>query len=343
MNFLYIPVGSQQLYRHPLVGSKMTRVELIAYSPTEFVEEADVTIGHCRELVEHYPVIWVNIVDPDGHTLAELETLFGFHPLALEDASHTDLPPKVELYNDTAFIVARTIVWAEEIETDQLSLFVGSKFVITLHDKVFPQLEDIRIRLRKKTPRMIKAGADFLAYTILDVIVDSYFPHLDRFQDILDRLEDEIVKDPTGASISKVHDIRVDLTMVRNSLRPQRDTYAMLARLESTPFKRDTRNYLRDVQDHMMRVLDSLDTYREVATSLMEVGATLQANQMNQVIKVLTVLFTITIPLTIVTSAFGMNVGFPGFNAPEGLYLALGLMFVPTIILTLWMWRKRWL
>jgi len=321
----------------------MARIEVIAYSAEDFLEEADVTVGRCRELVEKFAVTWINIVDPDGRTLAELETLFGFHPLALEDSAKADLPPKVETYDDVAFIVARTIVWAEEIETDQLSLFVGPRFIVTVHDKAFPQLEDVRIRLRKKNPRLIKAGADFLAYTILDVVVDSYFPHLDRFQDILDRLEDEVVKSPNANAISKIHDIRVDLTLVRNALRPQRDMYSTLSRLETTAFKRETRNYLRDVQDHMIRVLDTLDTYREVSTSLMEVGATLQANQMNQVIKVLTVLFTITIPLTIVTSAFGMNVGFPGFNAPEGLYLALGLMFGPTIVLTYWMWHKGWL
>ncbi len=321
----------------------MARVEVIAYSPTSFLEESEVTVGHCRELVEKFPVTWVNVVDPDGRTLEEMETLFGFHPLALEDSSHTDLPPKVETYDDVVFIVARTIVWAEEIETDQLSLFVGPRFVVTIHDKAFPQLEDVRIRLRKKNPRLVKAAADFLAYTILDVVVDSYFPQLDRFQDILDRLEDEVVKSPNATAIGKTHDIRVDLTLIRNALRPQRDMYGTLARLEAPTFHRETRNYLRDVQDHMIRVLDTLDTYREVSTSLMEVGATLQANQMNQVIKVLTVLFTITIPLTIVTSAFGMNVGFPGFNQPEGLYLALFLMWVPTIALTYWMWHKGWL
>ena len=321
----------------------MARIEVIAYSSDSFLEESEVSVGRGRELVEKYAVTWINIVDPDGRTLAELETLFGFHPLALEDSSKIDLPPKVETYDDVAFIVARTIVWAEEIETDQLSLFVGPRFIVTVHDKAFPQLEDVRIRLRKKNPRLIKAGADFLAYTILDVVVDSYFPHLDRFQDLLDRLEDEIVAKPNATAISKIHDIRVDLTLIRNALRPQRDMYGTLSRLEVPTFKRETRNYLRDVQDHMIRVLDTLDTYREVSTSLLEVGATLQANQMNQVIKVLTVLFTITIPLTIVTSAFGMNVGFPGFNQPEGLYLALALMFVPTIVLTYWMWAKGWL
>src|SRR3989454_902446 len=184
----------------------MVRVQVIAYTPTDFLEEPDTTIGRCRELVEKNAVTWVNVVDPDERTLDELETLFGFHPLALEDAQNEDLHPKVEVYDDTVFIVVRTIVWTEDIETDQLSIFLGRKFVVTIHDKVFPQLEDIRIRLRKRTPRILKAGADFLAYTILDVLVDSYFPHLDRFQSLLDQLEEQIVARPSGTGIAHLHD-----------------------------------------------------------------------------------------------------------------------------------------
>jgi magnesium transporter len=215
--------------------------------------------------------------------------------------------------------------------------------VITIHDKVFPQLEDVRVRIRKRMPRLMKGGADFLCYTILDVIVDSYSPHLDRFQDSLDRMEDEIVRRPTGSGISAIHDLRTDITLIRNALRPQRDVLANLARLEVPIFKKETRNYLRDVQDHMIRALDTLETLREIGTSLMEVQATLADVQLNQVIKVLTVIFTVTIPLTIVTSAFGMNVRFWGFNEPEGLWLALVLMTVPTLALVLWLWRKKWL
>src|SRR3990170_1990836 len=321
----------------------MVRVEVIAYTPTDFIEEQDATIGRCRELVEKYSVTWVNVVDPDGRTLEELETLFGFHPLALEDATHQELAPKVEHYDDLVFIVARTIVWAEEIETDQLSIFLSKKFVITLHDTVFPQLEDIRIRLRKKNPRMLKAGADFLAYTILDVLVDSYFPHLDRFQSLLDRLEEEIIEHPSGEGISRLHELRTDIVRLRNALRPQRDMFAVLGRLEIPVFRKETRAYLRDVQDHMISALDTLDANREIVASLMEVQATLAANQVNEVIKILTVIFTITVPIAIVTSAFGMNVAFFGFNALEGLYLALILMAIPTVALAVWMRRKGWL
>jgi len=321
----------------------MVRVEVIAYTPTDFIEEQDATIGRCRELVEKYSVTWVNVVDPDGRTLEELETLFGFHPLALEDATHQELAPKVEHYDDVVFIVARTIVWAEEIETDQLSIFLSKKFVVTIHDKVFPQLEDIRIRLRKKNPRILKSGADFLAYTILDVLVDSYFPHLDRFQSLLDQLEEAIVERPSGEGIARLHMLRTDIVRLRNALRPQRDMFGVLSRLEVPLFRKEMRNYLRDVQDHMIGALDTLDAYREIVASLMEVQATLVSNQVNEVIKVLTVIFTVTLPIAIVSSAFGMNVAFFGFNQPEGLFLALVLMFAPTLALALWMRRKGWL
>lgn len=321
----------------------MVRVEVIAYTPTDFLEEQDATIGRCRELVEKYSVTWVNVVDPDGRTLEELETLFGFHPLALEDSTTQNLAPKVEHYDDTVYIVARTIVWAEEIETDQLSVFLSKKYVVTIHDKVFPQLEDIRIRLRKKTPRLLKSGADFLAYTILDVLVDSYFPHLDRFQSLLDQLEDSIVERPSGEGIGRLHELRTDIVRLRNALRPQRDMFGLLSRLEVPLFRKEMRNYLRDVQDHMISALDTLDAYREIVASLMEVQATLVSNQVNEVIKVLTVIFTVTLPIAIVSSAFGMNVAFFGFNALEGLYLALILMFAPTMALAFWMRRKGWL
>ncbi len=321
----------------------MVRVQVIAYTPTDVIEEADVTVGRCRELLEKYAVTWVNVVDPDTRTLEELETLFGFPPLTMEDARNQDLAPKIDVYEDLVFVVARTIVWAEDIDTDQLSLFLGKKFIVTIHDKVLSQLEDVRIGLRKKNPRMLKAGADFLAYTILDVLVDSYFPHLDRFQSLLDQLGDEIVRRPSGEGITRLHELRTDIVRLRNALRPQRDLFGVLSRLEIPIFRKETRNYLRDVQDHMISALDTLDANREIAASLMEVQATLVSNEVNEVIKVLTVLFTVTLPIAIVSSAFGMNVAFFGFNQAEGLYLALALMIAPTLALVVWMRRKGWL
>src|SRR6266513_2288981 len=321
-------------------AAAMARVDVIAYTPTEFLEEKDVTIGRCRDLVEKYAVTWVNVVGLDDRTAGELETLFGAHPLALDDARNQAMAPKVDVYDDVVFIIARAITWTEEIDTDPLSLFVTKKFLITVHDQGFAQLEDVRIRLRKKNPKMVKSGTDFLAYTILDAIVDSYFPQLDRFQSIVDQLEEDIIEQPSGQGISRLHSLRSDLVRVRNALRPQREMFAVLGRLEIPSFRNETRTYLRDVQEHTISALDTLDANRETVASLMEVQATLASNQMNEVIKVLTVIFTITLPIAIVSSAFGMNVTFYGFNRPEGLYAALALMAIPTVVLAVWMLRN---
>lgn len=321
----------------------MVRVDVIAYSPTEVLEEQDVTVGRGRELTERFAVTWVNIVDPDGRTLEELETLFGLHPLACEDSIRPDTPPKVETYGDVLFAVTRTIVWAEEIETDQLSLFLAKKYVITIHDKIFPQLEDVRVKIRRRAPRLLKAGPDYLCYTILDVLVDSYFPHLDRLEEILRGEEENLIQNPSRIGIAKIHQVRTDLLLLRSALRPQRDAFTTLSRLELPYFKKETRNYLRDVHDHMIRTLDTLDTYREITTSLMEVQATMASNALNEVIKTLTVIFTITLPLVIVSSAFGMNVGFPGINEPVAFYVSILLMAGSTIALAWYLRSKGWI
>src|SRR3990172_5998510 len=202
------------------VPGRMARVDVIAFSPTEVLEETDVTIGRGRELVEKFPVAWINIIAPDPRTLEELETLFGLHPLALEDSTRPDTAPKVETYEDVLFAVTRTIVWAEEIETDQLSIFLGKTDIITIHDKIFPQLEDVRVKIQRKAPRILKNGPDYLCYTILDVLVDSYFPQLDRLGDIIHDAEEQLIESPTKVSISRIHDIRVALLRLPNTLPP---------------------------------------------------------------------------------------------------------------------------
>lgn len=319
----------------------MVRVDALSYSPEGVVEETDISVGRCREIIEKQPVTWINIVDIDARTRQELETLFALHPLALEDASRMDIPPKVEQYDDVLFIVARTIVWEEAIETDQLSLFLSKRFVVTIHDKIFPQLEDIRVRIRRRDPKLLKSGSDYVFYMILDTLVDSYFPNLDRLDDIIEGLEEGMIRDPNILSIDKIHSVRTDLVKLRNALRPQRDSFAQLMRLDLPFFKKDTRNYLRDLYDHMILSLDRLDTQREIVTSLMEVQTALVSNSVNRVIKVLTIIFTVTLPLALLTSAFGMNVDYPGRDKPLGFAMSLILMIGTTAAMAWYLKRKR--
>jgi len=320
----------------------VARIDVIAYTPTEVLEEEDVTVGRARELVEREGVTWVNVLDPDPRAIEELGALFSLHPLALEDASRVNTPPKVDAYGDILFVVARTIVWAEEIAMDQVSLFLGKGFVVTIEDKVVPGLEDVRVKIRRQAPRLVKSGADHLAYAILDAVVDAYFPQLDRLAEIIDGLEAALVEGPGDAkALARLHEVRSDLVHLRNALRPQRDAFATLARLELPLIRRETREYLRDVYDKTITVLDTIDTYREIVSSLMDLQATLVSNEINKVIKVLTIIFTVSLPLAIVTSAFGMNVYFPGKEEPLGLALALGMMLATTLTTALYLKRKH--
>jgi len=222
-------------------------------------------------------------------------------------------------------------------------LFIAKKFIVTIHDKVFPQLEDSRIRLRKRDPRLLKSGADFLAYTILDDLVDSYFPHLDRLQNIVDDLEEKALAEPVRETANTIHQFRRDLLVLRNDLRPQRDAFAELARGELTGFRKETREYFRDVYDHMIQTLDRLDTLREVSAGLMEVYLTVVSNSLNEVMKTLTVIATIILPLGLIASAYGMNVAFPGKEDLSGFIVSLVLMGIVVVVMVMFFRRRKWL
>jgi len=319
----------------------VTRLHVVAYGGSDYAEETDLSIDGVSAFLDKYPVTWLDVEGPSDPVFEQLGARFGLHPLAMSDATDPRSPPKVESYDDTLFIVARTIIWAEKIDTGQISVFLGRKFVVTVHGRPAPQLEDVRVRIRKRQPALARAGADFLCYAILDAIVNSYFPLLDRFRDLVDHMEDEIVEAPTKTPISEVHALRRDLTLISDAVRPQRDALGDLERGRPTLFRRETEVYLRGVHDDMIRVLDSLDSYRDVVASLMEVHSVMISNELNRVIKVLTIVFTVTIPLAIVTSAFGMNVGFPGRDQPLGLAIALVLMAGSTAVLLLFLRARR--
>lgn len=319
----------------------MTRLHVLAYGGSEFAEDPDVPVEGVSGFLDKYGVTWFDVEGPSGPAFEELGARLGLHPLAMGESADPETRPKVESYDDTLFIVARTIVWAEKVDTGQISVFLGRKFVVTVHDRAAPQLEDVRVRVRKRQPVLARAGADFLCYAILAAIVNSYFPHLDRFRDLVDRIEDEIVAAPTRTPIDEVHAVRRDLTLISDAVRPQRDALGDLERGRPTLFRRETEVYLRGVHDDMVRVLDSLDSYRDIVASLMEVHSTLISNELNRVIKVLTVVFTLTIPLAIVTSFFGMNVYFLGRDQPLGLAIALVLMALTTSALVLFLRLRR--
>jgi len=296
-------------------------------------------------------VLWVNVDGLGDVALMErLGAHFGLHPLALEDALHVPQRPKVEAYDDHIFFVTRILHLDRDLEAEQISLFLGRDFLITFQEHPGDCLEPIRERLRKGVGQIRRQGADYLMYAIVDAITDHFFPLLEHLGEVVEALEDEVVENPVRATLGRVHDIKRHLLEMRRSVWPLREATNSLLRDES-PFVGETaRLYLRDCYDHTVQVLEVVETYRELAGGLMDVYLSSVSNKMNEVMKVLTVIATIFIPLTFIAGIYGMNfnperspLNMPELNWRWGYPAVWGVMVLVTIGMLIFFRRKGWL
>lgn len=328
-----------------------TRIKVLCYSPTEVHEEELAEVGQLSDLLRRWPVTWVNVEGlADVATLETLADLFGIHPLAMEDVVHIHQRPKVEDYGTYLFIVTRMIEEADPLRTDQTSLFLGQNFLLTIQERQGDCLNPLRDRIRKQAGRVRHAGADYLAYAILDAILDAYFPLVEKYGDRMEELDDAIANGATPQVVSELHRLRTNLLQVRKTMWAQRDSLLELIRDDSAFVASETRVYLRDCVDHTFQILDVVETYREMCADLRDYYLSQNAFKMNQVIKVLTILSTIFLPLGFITGLYGMNFA-PDkspWNMPELLWFygypfSLGLMAATTVGLLIYMKRRGWL
>lgn len=285
------------------------KMEIIAYGPNGFVEHEGCNFEILAKLRQQYPVVWVNI-DGLGDTkvVEKLGQTFGLHPLALEDVLHTHQRSKVEHYPDNIYVVARMLNPRSRLETEQLSIFLGKGFVVTFQEVPGDCLDPVRDRLRGERGRIRELGPDYLAYSILDAVIDAFFPALEQIGEQLDELEDQVlVNVDLAKNISGIHAIKNDLLLLRRAIWPQRESINTLVRDPCAFVKDETRLYLRDCYDHTVQIIDLLEMYREVSSGLMDLYVSSVSNRMNEVMKVLTIIATIFIPLTFIVGVYGMN------------------------------------
>jgi magnesium transporter len=328
-------------------------VHAIAYDDERIVERAIDDPEQIVELLASWPRVWINIDGlGDAEMISGLGRVLGLHPLSLEDIVNVHQRPKLEQYDEYEFVVLRMAELPErgELVTEQFCLFLGEKFVATFQERPGDCLDPVRERLRKKRGRVRKNGADYLAYALLDAVVDSYFPLLERLGDQLEQLEDLVLAGKGHDTPRRLMAARHDLLTLRRAIWPLREALASLYR-DDTPYIGDsTRLYLRDCYDHTVQLLDVVEAYREVSSGLMDVHLSAISNRMNEVMKVLTVIATIFIPLTFVSSIYGMNFDPDAspWNMPElrwrfGYPFALGIMAAMTIGLLLFFRTRGWL
>jgi magnesium transporter len=314
----------------------------------------DLAIKDAGDLAQHYRTgkkIWVNVDGlGDAETIRKIGEVFGLHPLALEDVLNVHQRAKCEHYGSHTFIVLRMACQNATLETEQVSIFFGERFVITFQEGIEgDSFGPVRDRLRKGGGLSRRSGPDYLAYALIDAVVDHYFPVIERFGEHLDALEDSVILSPTQQTLNQIHQVKRDLLTLRKAFWPLRDAVNTLIRDPIPHVSEETRIYLRDVHDHVIQVIDIVETYRELGSGLMDVYLSSVSNRMNEVMKVLTLMATIFIPLTFIAGVYGMNFDpeKSPWNMPElrwfyGYPFSLGLMFVTAVILLFFFRRKGW-
>lgn len=295
-------------------------VHVIAYGPDEIVEKRVTDCKQVAELVNKSPVTWVNVEGlGDARTISAIGELFHLHALALEDVVNTHQRPKAEQYQGFLFIVARMAELNDRLETEQVSLFLGSNFVVTFLEDPGDAFDSVRQHLRNAQGRVRSSNAGYLAYCLLDAVVDGYFPVVESYGERLDELEDEVVSSPTRATIAWAHQVKRDLRSLRRAIWPLREAINALARDPHELIDAETRVYLRDCYDHTVQIIDIVETYRELDADLTDLYLSSLSNRLNEVMKVLTIIATIFMPLSFIASVYGMNFNtqISPWNMPE--------------------------
>jgi magnesium transporter len=283
-------------------------IHVTHYGPSHCDEKTVDAVDQIRPFLSTQGVTWINVDGlGDKATLKTVSEIFDLHLLTLADIANVHQRPKVEVFDHYLYFVTRMRSNEYPLESEQVSIVLGSTWVLSVQEHVGDCFDSVRSRIRLGKGRARRHGADYLAYLLVDAVVDQYFPILDQLSEQIDQLEDDVLFRPTPDVITRVHDVRRDLLGIRRAIWPQRDAINLLLRDELPQVRNETRIYFRDVYDHCVQLIDMIETYRELAQGLMDVYLSVMSNRMNEIMKVLTIIATIFIPLTFVAGIYGMN------------------------------------
>jgi magnesium transporter len=320
---------------------------LINYTSDHLEEVQKASIGDCRMSLDRPDKTWIHVTGrPDPKLLTDLGQFFGLHPLALEDVLNAGQRPKADVYEGQLFVILSEMRQTPDgLQAVQVSFFQGENFVISIQEDGAEDLfEPIRKRLRQTGSRLRSKDSDYLLYALIDLVVDRKFPMLERIGERIEQLDDELLERPSRSSVGQIHGLKRDLLVIRRFCWPEREAIGWLLRDEASLIGREARTYLRDCYDHSVQIIDLLETYREMVSMQMEVYLSAISHRLNEIIRVLTVISTIFIPLTFITSLYGMNFEYmPELRSPWGYPAVLLVMAGLAGLMVLWFWRRGWL
>jgi magnesium transporter len=331
--------------------SSPPEIRVIQYGPNQYLDQTLESARDISGLLGQAPVTWVNINGlGDAKTIHQVAEIFNLHVLAIEDVVNVHQRAKVESYLDHLFLVVRMPSDNSQLNYEQVSLFIGEGYLLTFQEVPGDCWDSVRDRLKKARGRIRNHGPDYLAYALVDAAFDAYFPVLEGIGERVDRLEENVLTHPDLHLISEIHTVRRDLLLLRRTLWPHREAVNALIRDDHPLITSETRVYFRDCYDHAIQLIEVSEMYREMCSDLRDFHFSQISTRMNEVMKILTIIATLFIPLSFIAGLYGMNFDTKAspWNMPElrwafGYPFALGLMAVTVCGFLYFLWRKGWL
>ncbi|MCK5217692.1 MAG: magnesium/cobalt transporter CorA [Methanosarcinales archaeon] len=334
-----VHIGERKAEKH--------RITIIDYDEIQFQERKLETIEESFPFKDTSTITWINI---DGlHKLEIIEKIgkhFNIHPLVLEDITNTEQRPKMEDFDDYLFLILKMICFEEKnkrIKVEQVGLILGSNFVISFREEEGNIFDPVRQRIISKKGRIRKKGADYLAYALIDVIVDSYFLILEKIGDQIEDLEEDLMDGPRQETMQAIHSLKREMLQFRKSVWPLQEMISKLEKGESEMFNESTEIYLKDVHDHTIHVIDTIEIFHDMLSGLLDLYISSVSNKMNEIMKVLTIIATIFIPLTFIAGVYGMNFRYmPILEWRYGYPMVLLVMLIIGVGMIIYTRKREW-
>ena len=334
------------------IGSRYaekSKITLIRYDETFFAEKELSLPADFRSESEKdkQGITWLNIDGlQDIKLFEDIGELFGLHPLVLEDILNTDQRPKMEDYGDYIYLVLKNFHGQENgnLLSDQVSIILGKGFILSFQERESGLFDSIKDKISKNKGRIRKEGADYLAHAIIDNIVDNYFIVLENLEEKIEYLEDDLVKKTTPSTLEAIHILKRELILLRKSLWPLREAISSLERSDSPLINKSTVVYFKDIYDHTIAIIDTVETFRDMLSGMLDIYLSTISNRLNEVMKVLTIIATIFMPLTFLAGVYGMNFKYmPELEYRWGYFCVLGIMLVIALLMLRYFKKKKWL
>ncbi len=320
----------------------------VRYAAGQIVEKTSANLADLDLHVSADDILWLNLYGVhDAQKLAAVGRIFGLHPLTLEDILNTDQRPKVDSYENYLYFVGRFFRYEKPtmtINSEQVSIVLGRNFVLTFQERRTGSFDPVRERLWSDKGIIRRCGSDYLAYALLDIVVDRYFIVLEQIGDECEALEEELLRRPTSEILQGIHKLKREAIDLRRAIWPMREVVNSLMRNDAGFFQAGTIPYLRDVYDHTVHLIESLESMRDLLAGMLDIYLSSLSNRVNMELRALTVVAMLFMPATLIAGIFGMNFKImPLLDDPEGFWFAMGLMGVIALTMLTLFWRRQWL